>query len=478
MEFKLIKNIKATIYGLISLGLVLLFSAIKIKILTNRMSLSDYGLTVLLTNVLPFIVNFSYLGTDNYLFRFGAENISGSLEMSNVIRRLSLLTILPIFLIVIFLFNGFSLSIYYLLILFVITVFFVYVQLYRVYIFTQRRYLVYYILAFFINSGYVILIFFKKTISINNIIIFLAISNLIMFLVILFDKNNTLSNFIKIKEFGLKLKVSLKFGINCLPLLLGFNVIFYADKYFIFRFLKQSDLSVYTFASSLSILFYVLPSVIFEAFKNEIYTSKSKKYYEQFSSFIIIFFVNILFFIYRNVQNIIMIFSNENYKTSAIYILILTVSSFFMSLITLTAYYLQKEYNVKIIGISYLIGCLVNIVLNFIFIKKYGLLAAAVISVLSNLIIFIIQVVYLKRKGYMVFNLYYKKLFIVNTGILIIYFILAKFVFEKFFTFTGLSWLYIDISFYLILILILILLVLRRYKENKVENFKISKIIK
>lgn len=79
------------------------------------------------------------------------------------------------------------------------------------------------------------------------------------------------------------------------------------------------------------------------------------------------------------------------YSAAYIHILILMIAIFFNSLDSLIGSILTGYKETKVIGYTTVVGAVVNIIVNLIFIKKFGLYAASISTLVSYIVIFIVR---------------------------------------------------------------------------------------
>ena len=106
-------------------------------------------------------------------------------------------------------------------------------------------------------------------------------------------------------------------------------------------------------------------------------------------------------------QEVFRIFADSTYWSGITIIPILLVGFFFMHLYSLSIMYELYNQKSKMMGFATFVTALCNILLNFVFIKRYGALGAAVASSTSYCIEFIIHYLYANSyiKGYYPFKI-------------------------------------------------------------------------
>jgi len=183
-----------------------------------------------------------------------------------------------------------------------------------------------------------------------------------------------------------------------------YNII---DKIMIgYMILDKSELGNYEEAYKLiNILFTVVSSlgvVMIPRIANIFSTGNYKKLNHYIkSSFKFTFFLSfpIMFGIIAISKEFVPIFLGEEYKKAILIVTSLAPIILFCGITNVigTQYLLptkrQKQYTISII-----VGLIVNIILNLIFIKRAGAIGAAIVTIISQFIVLLIQVSYIKKQ--------------------------------------------------------------------------------
>ncbi|MCI8640542.1 MAG: oligosaccharide flippase family protein [Clostridia bacterium] len=170
--------------------------------------------------------------------------------------------------------------------------------------------------------------------------------------------------------------------------------------------LDKSELGNYEEAYKLiNILFTVVSSlgvVMIPRIANIFSTGNYKKLNNYIkSSFEFTFFLSfpIMFGIIAISKEFVPIFLGEEYKKAILIVTSLAPIILFCGITNVigTQYLLptkrQKQYTISII-----VGLIVNIILNLIFIKRAGAIGAAIVTIISQFIVLLIQVSYIKKQ--------------------------------------------------------------------------------
>lgn len=189
-------------------------------------------------------------------------------------------------------------------------------------------------------------------------------------------------------------KYNLKYGVRIYILgLLGFLVM-KADVFFIKRFLDNKQLGIYAtsalvvenlgfIASVMSTL--LLPRLIrIEGVRERFLVSRS----QTFIASVVLFIIYSVAFVFA--EFILSIFIKSNAILGVNVFRLLLVANFFLSVQSVNVQFLNSIGVPSRLIIYWFIASLSNIVLNFFFIQKYGIEGAAIFSVVSYFIIYIL----------------------------------------------------------------------------------------
>lgn len=184
------------------------------------------------------------------------------------------------------------------------------------------------------------------------------------------------------------------------------NLLGNADKFIIAKFLNLNQVGLYTFAYSfasiivfafLGITVYIEPLIY-----KEQDSEKREKFLNNFLILALLIGLGTMFVITASKDYLLPVFYNQE-LSEGFYIIPLLSSAFLLQPFYLKANYkmIYEKKTLKIAIIS-VFCCLFNIILNFIFIPKYGVLAAVYLTFISNFLqycIFVLLANKLKVKG-------------------------------------------------------------------------------
>lgn len=247
---------------------------------------------------------------------------------------------------------------------------------------------------------------------------------------------------------------TLKFSIPVIPHLLSQMVLTQCDLIMIAYYVGNAESGIYSMGHTIGYLGYSVMGQIMAVWSPWVYRRLEEKSYENiYHNFPIMILMGT--FISAGLMTIspelVRIFLTENYLPCIYIVPPLVVAMFFqisyVFLYDLEYYYKKPQW----IAIASTVAAVLNLILNFIFIKRYGYLAAGYTTLLSYLILLIINYAFVKRlnlrKAYNV-----KYIWICGVGI-VLYMI---------FVFRFIDYLFMR---YLVLFIISIVLILFKYKE-------------
>lgn len=202
------------------------------------------------------------------------------------------------------------------------------------------------------------------------------------------------------KEF---LKYSNYFFLVGVPLvisMLSVNIYLQSANFFLALFDGSASVGIYSIANMLAGAWYFVPTTIVMSFLALIYNAKNEEDYINISGKILryillitLLIVSLLFFLS---DYLILWLYGEDYKQS-IYVFKILLFAYFFSVIGFYFYRLAMKFG----GYSFLakkmtLTCLLNILISYFFIKKYGVIGAAFSALITEFL------------SNMIFNLYYR----------------------------------------------------------------------
>lgn len=182
---------------------------------------------------------------------------------------------------------------------------------------------------------------------------------------------------------------SLKFNIPLLPHYLSMNILSSSDRIMIGKMCDTSSVGIYNLAYSVSLIMTMFNTALLQTIEPWIYRKLKEKRIKDiakvaYPSFILIAAVNILLIMFA--PEVITIFAPSQYKEAIWVIPSVTLSVFFTFLYTFFAtfefYYEKTNY----IAGATVGGALLNILLNYIFIRQFGYIAAGYTTLFSYIL--------------------------------------------------------------------------------------------
>lgn len=193
---------------------------------------------------------------------------------------------------------------------------------------------------------------------------------------------------------------ALKFNIPLLPHYLSMNILSSSDRIMIGKMCDTSSVGIYNLAYSVSLIMTIFNTALLQTIEPWIYRKlKDKRVYDiervAYPSFIIIAAVNILLIMFA--PEVITIFAPKQYKEAIWVIPSVTLSVFFTFLYTFFAtfefYYEKTNY----IAGATVGGAMLNIVLNYIFIKRFGFIAAGYTTLFSYILFAVLHYYFMRK---------------------------------------------------------------------------------
>lgn len=193
---------------------------------------------------------------------------------------------------------------------------------------------------------------------------------------------------------------ALKFNIPLLPHYLSMNILSSSDRIMIGKMCDTSSVGIYNLAYSVSLIMTIFNTALLQTIEPWIYRKlKDKRVYDiervAYPSFIIIAAVNILLIMFA--PEVITIFAPKQYKEAIWVIPSVTLSVFFTFLYTFLAtfefYYEKTNY----IAGATVGGAMLNIVLNYIFIKRFGFIAAGYTTLFSYILFAVLHYYFMRK---------------------------------------------------------------------------------
>lgn len=186
-----------------------------------------------------------------------------------------------------------------------------------------------------------------------------------------------------------------------IPLLLsGFMIMLFGwtDTLMLGHLRNASEVGIYNAANATARLVYMAPfaiSIIFVPIATALYArgakEEMKEIYQSTTKWVLIINLLLLSFIVLFSKNILSLLFGNAYSAGGVILLILSSSFCFMYLLNNSGLMLRVIKHTKLEFITLAICVLMNIILNYILITKYGLIGAAIATAIASIIVAVIQ---------------------------------------------------------------------------------------
>ena len=228
----------------------------------------------------------------------------------------------------------------------------------------------------------------------SSILISQIISNVISILIGTFGmKLYKYINFSKVSL--LQLKELLKYSLPLIPNDISWWIANASDRLLINIFINSSANGIYAIANKIpqiyTTIFNVYNLALSESSAKEVDNEFFNEHVNSVFSKSIKFFGCICLGIISSVSLLKMPLLGYNYNEAYNHIFILVVAIFINSLCSIIGSILTGMKKTKTIGLSTTVGAIVNIVINLLFIRKFGIYAASISTLVSYIVILIIR---------------------------------------------------------------------------------------
>jgi O-antigen/teichoic acid export membrane protein len=199
------------------------------------------------------------------------------------------------------------------------------------------------------------------------------------------------------------LKQMLKFAIPLIPMTLMLWVLSLSDRYVLLYYHGESSVGLYGIGLRFTNLMNVVISAVSMAYTTFAFSSKedndSKKQYFYIFNVLFVLLVGIAFTLSLFGKEIVQLMTAESYGQSYLSLRDLMFSQVFYAMTSIVGYgiYFEKRSEFSLIAVS--AGAVLNLVLNFILIPKYGISAAALTTLLGYALNFFLTL-YFSEKLY------------------------------------------------------------------------------
>ena len=300
----------------------------------------------------------------------------------------------------------------------------------------------------------------------------LFVGNIAIFIIALYD-------IIKYTKFQFSIKILIQTLVLGLPLI--FSVFSYvimesSDKYMLERMVGLHELGIYDIAYTYS----AIPLFILVGFSQvwqPVFFENMKKGADKILLKLSSYYICILFLISLSVlffsNEVFNIFIDAQYINAIKIVPWIVVGIFFLGLSNLIASIYSYQKRFREIGVIALLAAVINIILNYFFIKSYGIIGASVASALTYLIYFLILLFQIKKYFLQIFSL---KIFSLTSGLLLFSGILLLYINYNLFEFDILM-MFVKIIVLTLIIIFLFLIVIEPKDKKKLKLFFKTKFL-
>lgn len=216
-------------------------------------------------------------------------------------------------------------------------------------------------------------------------------------------------------------KNMLKYSIPLIPSTIFWWITNVSDRYIVAYMLGAEANGLYAISYKIPTVVTLLSSIFTEAWQLSAVSEKDEEYRERFFTNVFKSYASLIFiaasFLILSVKAITKVLVSEAFYPSWQYVPFLVMATTYSCLSSFlgSIYFVEKKSNLSLV--TTFIGALVNIVLNFILIPKFGINGAGFATFLSYVVVFVIRAA--NTKKFIKINWNSKKL-VLNTSILLI----------------------------------------------------------
>ena len=203
-----------------------------------------------------------------------------------------------------------------------------------------------------------------------------------------------LNKFVSKKDFSKnKLKEMLKYSIPLVPNNLSWIIISLSDRLMLTKMAGEGANGIYSIANKFPNIIYACYGFFSTAWKESaariLKEENKSKYYNSIYKDIKCFLKAVVLGLIAIMPFVFKLFVNETYNEAYIYIPILVISIYYTNMSNFYGGIFTAYKNTKIMGSTTVVAAILNILINLIFIPKYGIYAAAFSTLISNAIVYV-----------------------------------------------------------------------------------------
>ncbi|MCZ2845009.1 MAG: polysaccharide biosynthesis C-terminal domain-containing protein [Candidatus Bathyarchaeota archaeon] len=251
----------------------------------------------------------------------------------------------------------------------------------------------------------------------------------------------TLKN-IKINFNYLIFKKTMAYCLPLIPMVASAWVVNMSDRLFIEHYFTTYDVGIYSLGYKMGEVVQFLAVSLLMAYNPYFYKlantqdqTFAKKQLHKLNNLSIVFLLFISFIVAIFSKDVLLLFFNENYFEAYKIIPLIILGYFFIQLVSLQSlsfHQAKKTLPIMVINVG---AAVINILLNFLLIKKYGFYGAAVSTVITQGLLFIIIYYFSKRYYFIPYN--FKIIVPIFFALVFIYFINTLYLPVTYYFFIG-----------------------------------------
>ena len=407
-EKELIKNTIIIAMGKFSTQIV---SFLLVSLYTAKLTTQEYGSYDLIVTIITFLTPFITLTLEESMFRFLIDAKNKREEKCIITQTvLTILTMLTVACLFIFLIiKIFSIKTTSLFIPYVIAV--VLMAMMNALVRGLGKIKLYSLSNFILSVLTIVLnivLILGTNLKVDGLLLSVIIANMVM--VIFLAVRLHLRRYINPKLVNRKLmKDMLSYSIPLIPHSLSWTIINLSDRVIVTSFLGTASNGIYAISNKFPTIINTVYNYFAIAWKESaakaLHDDESTKYYNK----IYISLRNIVYsatvVVIACIPFVFNILINKNYAEAYLYIPLLVFSVYFSNMASFYGGIFSAYKQTKIIGSTTLVAAIINLTINFIFIKLFGIYAAAISTLISSVFLY----VYRKKKIYELVNLKHSK---------------------------------------------------------------------
>lgn len=193
---------------------------------------------------------------------------------------------------------------------------------------------------------------------------------------------------------------ALAFNLPLLPHYLSTSILNGADRIMIKRMVGEDEAGIYSLAYSVSMIMTTFNTALLKTVEPWLYKNIRNKRFNQFSkvaepSFILVAILNLLLIVLA--PDVIRIFAPSTYYEAIWVIPPVAMSVFFTYMYTFFAVFEFYYEKTAFISVATVIGAVVNIITNYVFIKMFGYLAAGYTTLFCYMMFALLHYIFMKN---------------------------------------------------------------------------------